>query len=106
MSKDKVTLPQIAHSEYAGASRVIHSGPCIVKAVHVATGATAGACQIFDGESLSGEQKAIIHLSAVTSYTWRPGDGTDFDRGIYIIIGSATMSATVTYIPESRKAFI
>lgn len=106
MGEDKVTLPTVAPSEYTNTSRVIHLGPCIVKSVHVAaTGAAAG-CDVYDGESIKGKLKAHIEVLSGTSYTWRPGDGTDFDRGIYIDAMNVQSEVTVTFIPESPKEFI
>lgn len=106
MPKKKVELPLIAPSNYTNTSRVIHLGPCIVKSVHVAGDEARGDCQVYDGESTGGELKAHIEVPENGSYTWRPGDGTDFDYGLYIAVDAATTKVTVTYIPESRKKFI
>uniref|UniRef100_A0A6M3Y180 Uncharacterized protein n=1 Tax=viral metagenome TaxID=1070528 RepID=A0A6M3Y180_9ZZZZ len=106
MSKDEVTLPLIAPSEYTASSRVIHSGPCIVKTVHIAADGANADAQVYD--SLNALGRLVAHLEALsgTSYTWRPGEGTDFDFGIYIAVNASTTKVTVTYIPESRKRFI
>jgi len=101
-----VTLPLIGTSEYTSSSRVIHKGPCIVKAVHVAADGVPGVCQVYDGLNDLGVLKAWIEGYQGMSYTWRPGDGTDFDLGIYIAVDAATTKVTVTYIPESWKDFI
>jgi len=101
-----VTIPQVGHSEYITASRCIHKGPCIVKAVHVGCCGGADYCRVYDGESNLGKLKAYIALKDGDSYTWRPGDGTDFDYGIYIDVHGTTLHVTVTYTPESWKAFI
>lgn len=106
MNEDKVTLPSIAPSEYTNTSRVIHKGPCIVKSVLVAGDGVAGDCQVYDGLNDKGKLKAFIATYADMSFTWRPGDGTDFDYGLYIAVSAATTHVTVTFIPESRKAFI
>jgi len=103
---DKVTLPIVAPSEYTNTSRLIHSGPCVVKCVHIAGDGVNGDCQVYDGLSTSGQMKAHLEALSGTSYTWRPGEGTDFDFGIYIVVNAATTKVTVTYIPLSRKAFI
>lgn len=106
MTDKVVTLPEIAASEFTNTSRLIHSGPCIVKSVHVAGyGAIAG-CAVYDGVNDKGTLKARLEVLEGTSYTWRPGDGTDFDYGIYIVVKGIHSMVTVTYIPESRKAFI
>lgn len=106
MGKDEVTLPEVAPSDYTNTSRLIHSGPCIVKAVHCAADGDNVWCKIYDGLNTSGKLKAFIKCAEDFSYTWRPGDGTDFDFGIYIEVVSDKAMVTVTYIPESRKAFI
>ena len=106
MENEKVELPKIAPSEYADSSRVIHKGPCIVRSVHVSNASLDGLCLVFDGVNEKGKLKASMAILAKTSYTWRPGDGTDFDFGIYIRVYETGTSVTVTYIPESRKAFI
>lgn len=99
-------LPQIAPSVYLAASQTVHKGPCIVKSVHVAAAAADGDCSVYDGVSTSGKLKAHIQVVSKTSYTWRPGDGTDFEEGLHIVVNAATTKVTVTFIPESRKAFI
>lgn len=96
----------IAHSCYLALSGIIHKGPCIVVAIHVAADGANGDCQIYDGESTYGALKAHIEVLSGTSYTWRPGEGTDFNTGIYIVVNAVTTKVSVTYIPESRKAFI
>lgn len=103
---DKVELPRIAPSEYTNTSRLIYPGPCIVKTVHVASSATGGTCDVYDGVNDSGKLKVHMDIFNGFSYTWRPGEGTDFDYGIYIKVNDVTTSVTVTFIPESRKAFI
>lgn len=97
---------QIGRSEYTSTSRVIHKGPCIVKSVHIAGDGEAADAQVYDGENSKGEFKAHLEVVQSTSYTWRPGDGTDFDYGIYIVVSGSGAKVTVTYITESRKAFI
>ena len=106
MAKDKVMIPSVAPSKYANASQVIHSGPCIVKSVHVSSSSGTGHCLVYDGLNTSGKLKARIDTFANFGYTWRPGDGTDFDYGIYLVIDDTNTHVTVTFIPESRKAFI
>lgn len=101
-----VTLPYVAPSEHTNTSRLIHSGPCIVKSVHVAGDGANGDCQVYDGVNNLGRLKAHIEVLSGTSDTWRPGDGTDFDSGIYIVVNANTTHVTVTYIPESRKNFL
>ena len=98
----------VAPSAYTVASRVINLGPCIVKTVHVAAAGANTNCKVYDGENANDKLKAHIEVLSGTSYTWRPGDGTDFDHGIYIEIDAATGVGyvTVTFIPESRKAFV
>ena len=103
---EKVEIPRIAPSEYTTTSRLIHSGPCIVKSVHIFTPEGGGGCNVYDGLNINGKLKAHIDPLANSSYTWRPGDGTDFDYGLYIELSGAGNKVTVTYIPESRKAFI
>lgn len=106
MPPKKVKLPLIGHTEYALKSRVIHSGPCIVKSIHFNNlSATSGNGSVYDGLNIKGDLKAFVTMLAYTPYPWRPGDGTDFDKGIYISLESG-VSASVTYIPESRKNFI
>lgn len=97
---------RISHSEYTASSRIIHKGPCIVKAVHVAADGANGDCQVYDGESTSGELKAHLEALSGTSYAWLPGDGTDFDYGIFIQVNAATTKVTVTYLPQSWKKSI
>lgn len=106
MTEKVVTIPEIAASDYTNTSRLIHSGPCIVKAVHVA--AEADGCNVFvyDGVNDQGRLKAVLRPAVGESYTWQPGDGTDFDYGIYVKLEDPTDHVTVTFIPESRKAFI
>lgn len=110
MAKNKVKIPAIARSDYTNANRLIHLGPCIVKAVHVAADGINGYCEIYDGVNASGKLKAHIEVLAGMSRMWRPGAGTDFDFGIYIIafdeVDGNTTKVTVTYNPESRKRFI
>lgn len=106
MIDDKVKLPRIGPSEITNTSRVIHKGPCIVKAVHVAGDGAGCEVVIIDGVNSSGKVKAIIIVLSGSSYTWRPGEGTDFDYGIYVNVNASTTKVTVTYIPESRKDFI
>jgi len=106
MNDKVVTIPVIAPSDYTNSSRLIHSGPCIVKAVHIAGDGANADAQIYDGSNTSGRLKAHLEALSGTSYTWRPGDGTDFDFGIYIAVNASTTKVTVTFVPESRKAFI
>jgi len=106
MTEKVVTLPRIAPSDYTATSRLIHSGPCIVKCVHVAADGANGDCQVYDGLNTSGTLKAHLEALSGTSYTWRPGEGTDFDYGLYIAVNAATTKVTATFIPESRKAFV
>lgn len=106
MGEDKVTLPTVAPSEYTNTSRLIHDGPCIVKSVHVAGDGAAADCQVYDGFNTSGTLKAHLEALSGTSYTWRPGDATDFDQGLYIQVSANTTKVTVTFIPESRRHFI
>ena len=106
MDGEKVKLPQVAPSDYTNSSRLIHSGPCIVKSVHVAGDGANGDAQIYDGPNDQGRLVAHLEVITGTSYTWRPGEGTDFDFGIYIAVNADTTKVTVTYIPESRKKFI
>ena len=103
---EKVEIPNIAHSDYTATSRLVSSGPCIVRTVHVAGDGANGDCQIYDGVNALGELKAHVEVLSGTSYSWRPGDGTDFDFGIYIAVNAATTKVTVTYNPESRKSFV
>lgn len=102
--KDEVTLPMADRSRYTNKSMVIHSGPCVLKSVHVAGDAAGCEIDIFDGENSAGEHKAHIQAGTGTSYTWRPGDGSDFDVGIYIWVNATTSKCTVTYKPKSRKS--
>lgn len=95
-----------APSEYTNASRLIHTGPCIVKSVHVAGDGANGDAQVYDGRGTNGKLKAHIEVLDKRNYTWRPGDGTDFDQGIYIAVNANTTKVTVTFVPESRKDFI
>lgn len=96
----------IGITKYASASMLLHKGPCIVKALHISNGATAGDVKVYDGENAKGELKAHFDMNTVLCYLWRPGDGTDFNYGIYIAISSATTRVSMTYIPESRKNYI
>jgi len=106
MTERVVTIPMIAHSEYTDSSQLIHSGPCIVKNVHCSYGvAGSGTAKVYDGLNNNGLLKAKIITFATSSSEWNPGDGTDFDYGIYVEL-DANIAVTVTYIPESRKAFI
>ncbi|MFZ2149261.1 MAG: hypothetical protein WAV28_18780 [Sedimentisphaerales bacterium] len=106
MADKVVTLPEVSTSDYTKSSRMIHSGPCIVRAVHIAGDGANADCQIYDGLNDSGTLKAHLEALSGTSYTWRPADGTDFDFGIYIHVNATTTKVTVTFIPESRKKFI
>lgn len=101
-----VTIPEVSASEYTNTSRLMHSGPCIVRAVHVGACGANGYCRVYDGLNTEGKLKAYMPVLDGTSYNWLPGDGTDFDYGIYIVVSAVTDHVTVTYIPESRKAFI
>lgn len=93
-------------SDYTNVNRIIHKGPCIVKDVHVTSGVGAGYCYVLDGVNAQGKYKARLYVLESTSYTWKPGVGTDFEDGIYIIVNDAQTWVTVTYEPESRKGFI
>ncbi len=106
MSKDKVTLPVISPSDYTNTSRMIHSGPCIVKSVHLAGDGENADCQVYDGLNANMELKAHLEVLSGTSYTWSPGDGTDFDYGLYIVVSGSGAKVTVTYQPESRKEYV
>lgn len=101
-----VTLPEVSASDYTDTSRIIHSGPCIVRAVHIAADGANADCQVYDGLNALGKLKAHLEALSGTSYNWMPGDGTDFDFGIYIVVNANTTKVSVTFIPESRKAFI
>lgn len=94
----------VSPSDYTATTRLIHSGPSVVKSVHVAGDGAAGDCQIYDGVNSLGVLKAHVEVVSGTSYTWRPGDGTDFDFGIYIVVNADTTKVTVTFEPLSRKA--
>jgi len=106
MTEKVVTIPKVAPSDYTNTSRLIHSGPCVVKSVHIAGDEDPGDCQVYDGVNANGTLKAHLEVLEGTSYTWRPGEGTDFDFGIYIAVNASTTKVTVTFNPESRKAFI
>lgn len=106
MPEKIIALPKIGTSIYTTSNRIIHKGPCIVLAVHVAGDGANGDCQVYDGESTNDDQKAHIEVLSGTSYAWRPGQGTDFDKGIYIAVNASTTKVTVTFIPESRDKFI
>lgn len=106
VDEKKPTLPTVAPSDYTNTSRLIFSGPCIVKSVHLAGDGENADCQVYDGANEKGEQKVHIEVLSGTSYIWRPGDGTDFDYGLYIKVSGSGAKVTVTYIPESRKHFI
>lgn len=106
MYEKVVTLPMIAPSEYTNTSRIINSGPCIVKTVHLAGDGENADCQVYDGLNNLAKLKAHLEVTQGTSYSWRPGEGTDFDYGLYIAVSGSGAKVTVTYITESRKAFI
>lgn len=106
MDNEKVQIPLIGPSEYTNTSRIIQKGPCIVKSVHLSGDGEAADAQVYDGENNKGKLKAHLEVVQATSYTWMPGDGTDFDKGIYIAVSGSGAKVTVTYIPESRKAFV
>lgn len=99
--RERACLPFVAHSEFTNTSRIIHKGPCVVCCIVVAGDGAAADCQIYDGENDKGELKAHIEALSGTSFPWRPGTGTDFDRGIYIAVNAATTKVTVTYTPLS-----
>jgi len=96
----------ISTTAYLAANTLVHQGPCIVKSVHIAGDGENADCQVYDGVSTSGNFKAHLEVLSGTSYTWRPGDGTDFDRGIYIAVSGSGAKVTVAYQTESRKDFI
>jgi len=102
----KTDIPKIAKSEYTNTSRIIHPGPCIVKNVTIAGDGANGDCQVYDGFNTSGTLKAHLEVLSGTTFSWQPGEGTDFDQGIYIEVNAATTKVTITYNPESRKDFI
>lgn len=104
--KSEVKMMQIGRSDYTAANRLIHKGPCIVKSVHIACIGAAGDCKVYDGENANGELKAHLSALATTGYNWRPGDGTDFDHGIYVVVNASTTKVTVTYLTESKKDFV
>lgn len=106
MDNGKVKMPMIAPSEYMNTSRIIHKGPCIVRSVHIAGDGANADCQVYDGLNNLGRLKAHLEVLSGTSYTWRPGEGTDFDYGLYIAVNAATTKVTATFVPESRKRFI
>lgn len=103
---EKKKLSMIATSEYTNTSGIINLGPCIVKAVHIAGDGENADAQVYDGFNTSGKLKAHLEVAENNSYTWRPGDGTDLDYGLYIAVSGSGAKVTVTYIPESRKAFL
>lgn len=90
-------------SEYTNTSRLIHTGSCVVKSVHLAGDGANADCQVYDGGGTNGTLKAHIEALSGTSSTWRPGDGTEFHNGIYIAVNATTAKVTVTYEPVSRK---
>jgi hypothetical protein len=96
----------VGRSEYTNKNRLIHSGPCIVKDITIAGDGANGDCQVYDGLNDAGKQKTHLEALSGTTFSWTPGNGTDFDYGIYIAVNAATTKVTVTYIPESRKDFI
>lgn len=91
-------------SEYTNANRLIHTGPCVVKTVHLAGDGEAANVQVYDGRGTNGELKAHLEVIQSTSYTWRPGDGTKFNNGIFIGVSGSGAKVTVTFKPKSRKA--
>lgn len=93
----------VSPSEYTETSRVIFSGPCVVKSVHVANshGSAAGECKVYDGVNSNGKLKAYLLATFFSSYTWRPD--TDFNFGIYIAVNASTTRVTVTFEPISPK---
>lgn len=103
MDGDKIKLPLISRSDYTNTSRIIHKGPCIIKTVHIAGDGENADCQVYDGSSASDSLKVHLEVLSGTSYTWRPGDGTNFDYGLYIGVSGSGAKVTVTFEPRSRK---
>lgn len=93
----------VSASEYTNKSTVIYAGPCVVKSVHLAGDGEAANVQVYDGRGTNGKQKVHIEVIEGTSYTWRPGDGTDFDQGVYIAVSGSGAKVTVTFDPIARK---
>lgn len=91
-------------SEYTNKSTVMFAGPCVVKSVHLAGDGENADCQVYDGRGTNGTFKAHLEVKNGTSYTWRPGDGTDLEQGIYIVVSGSGAKVTVTFDPSARKA--
>lgn len=106
LAGDDERLPCVFPSEYTHTSRIIHKGPCVVCCVMLAADGANADCQVYDGESAKGKLRAHIEAVTGTTFAWSPGNGTDFDHGIYIAVNAETSKVTVTYLPESRKHFI
>lgn len=101
--KGKKMSNEKGRAEYTNTSRRIHLGPCVVKSVHIAGDGEAADAQVYDGQSAKDRKVAHLEVLQATSYTWTPGDGADFDNGIYIAVSGSGAKVTVTYTPESRS---
>ncbi len=91
-------------SGYTNTSRVLLVGPCVVKAVHLSNAGANGTCVVYDGVNANGKLKAKLSVFSGDSYTWRPGDGTDFHYGIFVVLAGTNTNVTATFEPVSRKS--
>lgn len=102
----KGMLLQIAHSQITNSSRIIHKGPAIITGLEVSGKGGDVECNLYDGESVSGDLKAKILAVNKTTTEWSLTHPVDFDKGIYIKVSSDKCWVTVCYIPESWKKFV
>lgn len=90
-------------AEYTNTSRIIHKGPLKISCVIVAAGGAAATCDIYDGESSSGDLKCHLEVANGLTYHWGPDVDVKFHKGLYIAVNAATTHVTVTFTPLSRK---
>ncbi len=93
-------------SVYTNKSRLIFTGPCVVKSILLSNAGANGTCEVFDGSNTNGTVKAKLAVFSKDSVTWRPGDGTDFDQGIFVSLAGTNTNVTVTFEPKARKGHI
>lgn len=97
--------PLVAHCRMTNANVIIHKGPCLVVGITISADGVNADCDVYDGENANEERKFHLEALAGTTFGAQLWEGTDFDKGIYVVVNAATTFVTIQYIPESMHKF-
>lgn len=103
MLNEEQLVCHISHAELVNANGCVHKGPCLITGFVVTDDAANGVANLYDGENALGRHKCQVAVLAHTTFAWPIVHPVDFDNGIYIEVGAATVYVTICYIPLSRS---